>query len=68
AVTGAAPDPAAAQRFASAIAARVNELVADPETALRMGRTGRRRVVEHFDWRVIAAQTEALYARVLRER
>jgi starch synthase len=68
AVTGAAPDPAAAQRFASGIAARVNELVADPETARRMGRAGRRRVIEHFDWRVIAAQTEALYARVLRER
>lgn len=68
AVTGAAPDPAAARRFASGIAARVNELVADPETARRMGRAGRRRVVEHFDWRVIAAQTEALYARVLRER
>ncbi|MEA2672476.1 MAG: alpha-maltose-phosphate synthase [Chloroflexota bacterium] len=67
AVTGAAPDPAAAQRFASGIAARVNELVADPETARRMGRAGRRRVVEHFDWRVIAAQTVALYARVLGE-
>ncbi len=65
AVSGAAPEPAAAQRYASGLAARVNELVADPESARRMGRAGRRRVVEHFDWRVIAAQTEALYARVL---
>jgi starch synthase len=64
--TGAAPDPAAARRFAVGLAEAVNLLLADPPLAARMGRAGRRRVVEHFDWEVIAARTEDLYARVVR--
>jgi alpha-maltose-1-phosphate synthase len=55
-------DPAA---FARAIAVRVNELLADPERAARMGRTGRRRALERFAWPAIAAETAALYERLL---
>jgi starch synthase len=55
-------DPAA---FAHAIAVRVNELLADPERAARMGRAGRRRALERFAWPAIAAETAALYERLL---
>ncbi len=47
--------------FAQNFAARVNELVADPELAARFGEAGRRRAVEEFSWRRIAEQTAALY-------
>jgi starch synthase len=51
-------DPAA---FAHAIAERVNSLLTDPERAAAMGRAGRERAVEAFDWASIAAQTSELY-------
>ena len=51
-------DPAA---FSHAIAERVNSLLTDPERAAAMGRAGRERAVEAFDWASIAAQTSELY-------
>jgi starch synthase len=51
--------------FAADFAARVNELLRDPERARRMGAAGRRRVVEQFSWRVVAEATVALYERLL---
>jgi starch synthase len=48
-------------RFASDLAARVNELLADPQRAAEMGRVGRRRAVEQFSWGAIAEQTIELY-------
>jgi alpha-maltose-1-phosphate synthase len=54
-------DPAA---FASDFAARLNELVRDPERAAEMGRAGRARVVERFAWAAIAEETVALYRRL----
>jgi alpha-maltose-1-phosphate synthase len=48
--------------FAHGLAQRVNELLADPERAARYGRVGRERVVEHFSWGAVAAETAALYA------
>jgi starch synthase len=56
-----AADPAG---FEAAIAARVNELLADPDRAAEMGRAGRERVLEHFAWPSIAEQTAALYHRL----
>jgi starch synthase len=47
--------------FPEAFAARVNELVADPELAARFGEAGRRRAVEEFSWRRIAEETVSLY-------
>ena len=46
-------------------AARVNDLVADPGLAERMGRAGRQRAITSFDWGAIAAQTVQLYASLL---
>jgi alpha-maltose-1-phosphate synthase len=54
-------DEAEPGAFAAGIAARVNELVADPARAAAMGRAGRVRVIEHFAWDAIAEQTVALY-------
>jgi starch synthase len=50
--------------FARALAARVNELCADPLLATRMGAAGRKRVEEHFAWSSIARQTARLYERL----
>jgi alpha-maltose-1-phosphate synthase len=55
-------DPAA---FAEAIAERLNALLADPDRAGAMGRAGRRRAVERFSWRSVAARTVELYRRLL---
>jgi starch synthase len=55
---GGALDP---DRFAADIAERLNQLVADPALAERMGKAGRRRAVEQFSWRSIAAETVDLY-------
>jgi alpha-maltose-1-phosphate synthase len=57
-VFGSPADPAA---FAHDLADRMNLLVTDPERAAGMGRAGRQRVLEHFSWPAIAAQTAALY-------
>jgi starch synthase len=57
-------DPIDPQRFARDIAERVNELVADPPRAQRMGEAGRRRAIEQFAWPAIAEQVSALYRRV----
>ncbi len=53
--------------FARRLAARVNELLSDPDNARRMGVAGRRRVLDHFSWPAIAARTVELYRRVLGE-
>ncbi|MDX6598549.1 MAG: alpha-maltose-phosphate synthase [Gaiellales bacterium] len=58
-------DPVDPERFARDIAERVNELLADPARARRMGEAGRRRVIAHFGWPAIAAETAALYERLL---
>jgi starch synthase len=54
-------DPVDPGRFASDIAERVNELLADPGRAARMGEAGRRRAIEHFAWASIARETADLY-------
>ena len=60
-----ATDP---ERFARDLAARINELMADPAMRQRFGRAGRRRAEEKFSWTAIAAQTRALYADLLANR
>jgi starch synthase len=58
---GGVPGPADPARFAHDIAERLNALVADPARADRMGKEGRRRVLEHFTWEVAAARTIKVY-------
>ena len=50
--------------FAADFAAAVNELIADPARAERMGRAGRQRAVEQFSWPAIARETVAVYERL----
>ena len=47
------------------MAARIGELLRDPERASAMGDRGRRRVAEHFSCESQLARTEALYERLL---
>ncbi|MGC9219911.1 MAG: glycogen synthase [Solirubrobacteraceae bacterium] len=54
-------EPVDPTRFAQAFADRVNQLLAEPELAVTMGRAGRRRAVEAFSWQTVAAQTLAVY-------
>lgn len=53
--------PRAPAEFAHDLATAVNDLIADPARAARLGRSGRQRVVDHFSWKAIAGRTAALY-------
>jgi starch synthase len=59
--------PSDPDKFSRDLAARVNELMADPGKARRFGDAGRRRVEEKFAWSAIADQTIALYQRMIDE-
>jgi starch synthase len=59
-------NPADLDGFTSALAARIEQLLGDTTLAAKMGKAGRVRVVRHFGWPAIAAQTLELYDRVLR--
>ena len=58
-------EPADPEGFAREFADAVNGLVGDPARTAEMGRAGRARVVEKFAWPAIAAQTAALYRRLV---
>jgi len=60
--TGEPRDP---DQFARDFAERLNEVVRDPTRAAEMGRAGRARVVERFEWGAIAQQTVELYERLV---
>ena len=45
----------------AALAKALNQLLDDPDLAVRMGAAGRERAVAEFSWRAIAQQTVALY-------
>jgi starch synthase len=62
---GADGNPTDPAKFASDFAARVNELLADPERAKRLGKAGRVRAVDEFSWGAIAEKTIALYERLI---
>ncbi|MFC0099902.1 glycogen synthase [Micromonospora marina] len=56
--------PLDAERFVADLAARINELLADPDRIAAFGAAGRRRAVEHFSWDAIARQTLEVYRSV----
>jgi len=58
-------DEADPEGFAAGLAARANELLADPGRAAAMGRAGRERVLAHFTWGAVARETVAVYGRAL---
>ena len=51
--------------FEAGLAARIAELLADPDRAAAMGAAGRERVLAEFGWPAIAQETVELYAAVL---
>src|SRR5205085_11587143 len=55
-------------RSPEALAARLRELLAQPEPCARMGRDARTRVEREFTWSIVAMRTAALYDAVLAER
>ncbi|OKL47591.1 glycosyl transferase family 1 [Boudabousia liubingyangii] len=60
--TGTPLDP---DRFVADLAAGINQVLADPEKARKMGEAGRKRAEEHFSWKAIAERTVAVYQAVL---
>jgi starch synthase len=54
------------EAFAQALADRIGRLLDDPALAERMGKAGRRRVLELFTWPVIAERTYQLYNSLLK--
>src|ERR1039457_1484991 len=54
--------------FAKDLAARINQLLQDPEKCRQFGDAGRRRVEETFSWTSIAHQTIGLYGHLLEQR
>ena len=55
-------DPA---EFARGFSERINELLADPAEAERLGKAGRERAVAEFGWSAIAERVVDLYERVI---
>jgi starch synthase len=56
------------ETFAKDLAARINELMADPKKCRQFGEAGRRRVEETFSWTAIAHQTIGLYRYLIDQR
>lgn len=48
-------------RFVADLAARINEVLADPGRAKELGLAGRSRAVEHFSWDTLARRTLEVY-------
>jgi starch synthase len=53
--------PVDAASFESALADRLNTVLADESRAREMGAAGRRRAVEHFSWTTVATRTLDVY-------
>jgi starch synthase len=53
------------ERFSRDLAARITELLGDPEKARQFGEAGRKRVEAIFSWTAIAAQTIDLYKELI---
>jgi len=52
--------------FARALAAAINELIADPARCAAFGKAGRQRAEQMFSWRAIALEVQRLYTKLLR--
>ena len=65
AVDDASAEPKDPDAYSRALAAAIDELMADPERRARMGRAGRLRVLAEFSWRQIAKTTLEFYQEML---
>jgi alpha-maltose-1-phosphate synthase len=61
-------EPREPEKFQRDLAARINQLMADPALCEKFGRAGRQRAEEKFGWPAIAQQTKALYEKLLSTR
>ncbi len=59
--------PSDPETFAKDLAARLNELLQDPDKCRRYGNAGRKRVEDIFSWTAIAHQTIALYEQLIEQ-
>jgi len=57
--------PSNPDQFARDLAAKISDLLADPEKCRKLGEAGRKRVEEKFAWSAIADQTIDLYQRLI---
>ncbi|WP_405929602.1 glycogen synthase [Streptomyces griseus] len=64
AAPGGRGEPRDPEVFVKEFAARVNSLLADPQSARRMGEAGRRRVLSRFSWAEKADRVRKVYAEV----
>ncbi len=55
-------------RDPGALADKINALLGDPEKMKSMGRAGRRRAEDEFDWKLIASRTKQVYEDLLIEK
>jgi starch synthase len=60
-------EPIDPEQFARDLAARINQLMADPKLREKFGKAGRRRAEENFSWSTVAQKTKALYESVMVE-
>jgi starch synthase len=60
--------PSDPEKFARDLAARLNQMLADPDRCRRFGEAGRRRVEDVFSWTAIAHQTIALYQQLIAQQ
>ena len=61
-------EPMNPEQFARDLAARINELMANPELQEKFGRAGRQRAEEKFGWPAIAQETKQLYESLVKSR
>lgn len=54
-------EPVEPEKFSRDLAARINEIMADPAKQKAFGNAGRQRAINTFSWASIAKQTKALY-------
>jgi glycosyltransferase involved in cell wall biosynthesis len=54
-------EPLNPEKFSRDLAAKINQLMADPALREKFGKAGRKRAEEKFSWTAIARETKALY-------
>jgi starch synthase len=59
-------EPKKPLEYQRAFARAINDLMSDPARRHRMGKAARARVLEHFSWKAIAAETLSFYRKLLK--
>jgi glycosyltransferase involved in cell wall biosynthesis len=61
-------EPNNPEKFSRDLAAKINQLMADPKLRERFGKAGRKRAEEKFAWAAVAKQTAELYGCLCRQK